>query len=556
MPADIIITNANVLTMTDEFPVAEAMAIEASRIACVGSNEDVEAFKSSRTKIIDAGGATVLPGFVEAHAHIFQGSNSLGELDLQWTSGEEALKDALLAHASNNPDAKVLVGRSVNYGILGEGTRPTRQDLDRIISDRPVFLRSGDYHNAWVNTIALEKAGVLQGHDVGPGSEIVMDEDGYATGELQEFAAMDHVLSRLAPPGRESLGLAGAEPDSVSEEEREQDIALLKKGLAYCASLGITTIQNMDGNFYQCDLLREIEERGELKCRMEMPYHFIPAEPVENIEKARLMHEKYNSDKLWAGRVKMFMDGVLDAWTAVMVEDYADRQGERGIPLFTAEHFNAVSTEADKNGLQISVHAIGDGAVRMTLDGYEAAAKANGNRDSRHRIEHIEVVHPDDIGRFKELGVIASMQPIHAPGNGCFPKEPTIHMIGEARWPYSYAWKTLHDAGAEVVYGTDWPVSPVDPILSIKHAVTRVPWAKDDPDQRLTLDQSLAAYTRVGAYTCFRENEFGSLKAGMLADIVILDGKLPENPDENSLWPSVRMTLCDGEVTHDAALTE
>jgi len=235
-----------------------------------------------------------------------------------------------------------------------------------------------------------------------------------------------------------------------------------------------------------------------------------------------------------------------------MVDDYADRQGERGTPLFTADHFNAVSTAADKNGLQISVHAIGDGAVRMTLDGYEAACDANGKRDSRHRIEHIEVVHPADIDRFKQFGVIASMQPIHPPGNGCFPKEPTVHMIGEARWPYAYAWRTLKNAGAEVVFATDWPVSPLDPLLSIKHAMLREPWSKNDPDQRLTMDETLAAYTSVGAYTCFKEDQFGQLRKGMLADIVVLDGELPEDPGGSSAWPKVRMTICDGRVTYEA----
>ena len=199
---------------------------------------------------------------------------------------------------------------------------------------------------------------------------------------------------------------------------------------------------------------------------------------------------------------------------------------------------------------RLPLHAIGDGAVRMTLDGYEAAEKANGPRDNRHRIEHIEVVHPDDIHRFKQLGVIASMQPIHPPGNGCFPKEPTIHMIGEARWPYAYAWRTLKDAGAEVVFATDWPVSPVDPLLSIKHAMLREPWSESDPDQRLTMNETLAAYTRVGAYSCFKEDRFGSLKEGMLADIVVLDGKLPDDPDGSSTWPKVRMTLCNGKVTY------
>ena len=355
MPANIVITNASVLTMVEDAPHAQALAIEGNEIVCVGSADDVARFIEPETRVVDAQGATVLPGFVEAHMHLFSGSVSLNELDLQTTEGREALADSLTTHAKARPDADVLVGRSVNYSILGEGTRPTRQDLDQIIADRPVFLRSGDYHNAWVNTVALEKAGVLHGADVGPGSDIVVGEDGLATGELQEFAAMDLVMSQLTPRGRESLGLAGEEPDGISGDERGSDIELLKTGLAYCASLGITTIQNMDGNFYQCELLSEIERRGELKCRIEVPYHFLPSEPVENIDFAREMADQFQTEMVWSGRVKMFMDGVLDAWTAVMVEDYADRQGEKGTPLFTAEQFNEVSTAADRHGLQIAV---------------------------------------------------------------------------------------------------------------------------------------------------------------------------------------------------------
>ncbi len=546
--SDILITNADVRTMSGGGRPAEVVAVRDNRIVFVGSAADGEQYRTGTNRVIDAGGATVLPGFVEAHAHLFGGSKSLSELDFQDIESFDVAADKLKAHAASRPDADVLVARSVNYTVFGEGTRPTRHDIDRIIADRPVFLRSGDYHNAWVNTVALEKARVLTGHDVGAGSEIVIGEDGHATGELREGEAMWHVLSQLTPPGREALGLR---PTGVSRADRESDKALLRQGLAHCAALGITTIHNMDGNFYQCELLSELEAAGELTCRMEIPYLFEPTDPVEHMEEASRMAREYASPMLWSGRVKMFMDGVLDAWTAVMVEPYADRPDIVGEPLFGAEQFNELAIEADRRGLQISVHAIGDGAVRMVLDGYEAAVETNGRRDSRHRIEHIEVVHPDDIGRFKALGVIASMQPIHPPGNGCFPLEPTIHMIGEARWPYAYAWRTLKDAGAEVVYGTDWPVSPADPLPSIRHACLRKPWRDGDPDQRLSLDETLAAYTRVGAFTCFKENQFGVLAPGMLADMVVLDGKIPGEFNHGTDWPKVRMTISDGRVVHE-----
>lgn len=186
----------------------------------------------------------------------------------------------------------------------------------------------------------------------------------------------------------------------------------------------------------------------------------------------------------------------------------------------------------------------------MVLDGYEAARRANGPRDSRHRIEHIEVLHPDDLPRFAELGVIASMQANHPPGIGCFPKEPTIHMIGPDRWPLSYAWRTIKDTGATIAFGTDWPVAPVAPLAALKMALTRQSWTDDLPDQRLTVEEALAAYTAAGAYTCFKESQIGTLAEGMLADVVVLDGRLPDDPAAD--WPGVRITLSDGAPTFEA----
>lgn len=547
MQADILITNAAVRTMSDAAPYAEAVAVTGNRITFVGGADDAAAFAGPETRFIDADGATVLPGFVEAHAHLMMGAESLNELDLTAVASREALTDALQVYAAERPDAGLLFGRSANYAMLGEGTRPTRHDLDRIMPDRPVFIRSGDYHNAWVNTAALQKAEVMNGHDVGPGSEIVLDADGVATGELREGEAMMFVLGRLTDLGRSGIG---ADPQHVTAEEMAHDIALTRQGLDHCAAHGITTILNMDGKFHPCEVLRAIEQAGDLKCRVEMPFLLEPSEPDENIALASDMAAKYKSGKLWSGRVKLFMDGVLDAWTAVVIDGYADKPAENGTPLFTAERFNRLATEADRRGLQISVHAIGDGAVRMVLDGYQAAAQANGPRDSRHRIEHVEMLHPDDLHRFAELGVIASMQANHPPGCGPFPAEPTIHMIGEDRWDTAYAWRLIKDTGAEVVFGTDWPVAPVDPLVALKQALTRSKWAENCPDQRLTMDEAFAAYTSVGAYTCFREQDFGSLEVGKLADIVVLDGPLPDDADGR--WPKVRMTICDGEITYES----
>jgi hypothetical protein len=275
--------------------------------------------------------------------------------------------------------------------------------------------------------------------------------------------------------------------------------------------------------------------------------------PLSMLDKASAMAARCRTDMLSSGFVKMFVDGVVDSGTAVMVEDYADRPGWRGEPLFTPSQFAEVAVEADRRGLQIAVHAIGDGAVKLVLDGYEAAYRANGRRDSRHRIEHVEVIHPDDIPRFARLGVIASMQPPHPPGNHGLPLEPYLSRIGRRRWPLAFAWKALREAGARLVFGTDWPVSSIDPLWSIQSAMTRVRWSRACPDNRQTLMQALRSYTADGAYAGFMEDRLGKLKVGMLADVVIYPVDLESTDPESFKGLKPRLTICDGRVVYDPA---
>lgn len=551
---DIIIRNARVLTMEDAQPRAEAVAISGNRIAAIGGNAEIDAMATPSTRIIDAGGATVMPGFNEAHMHIFGGSVSLNELSLFGVKGFDALKEAVTAYAAANPDLELLVAQTADYTILSEEERVTRHHLDRIIPDRPFMMVAPDRHTAWANTIALEKAGILHGRDVGVGNEIVMGEDGLANGELRESNAMRPVAVMSRTGGREGLGVGtGGEPESVTAEQRAGDIAVLKQGLAYCASLGITSFQNMDGNLYQLELLNEIEETEGLPARVRMPFHMKNFMPLTDLEdKAAAWRARFDNDKLRCNFVKVFMDGVTEGETAVFVDDYAHKPGWKGDPLFSAEHFNRVAVEADRLGLPVAVHAIGDGAVRMVLDGYEAAREANGPSDRRNRIEHIEVVHPDDIPRFAELGTVASMQPTHPPGSAGLPLEPYLTYIGEERWPHAFAWKTLVDAGATIVFATDWPVSPLPPLSCIRDAMTRTPWREDMPDHRLTLDETLKAYTRTSAWVEFMEDRKGMLKPGYYADVVVLSGDIEDRPYEEIADLAPVITICDGRITYEA----
>lgn len=553
--ADLIIHNARILTMDDESPRAEAVAIAGNRILAVGSDTGILPLAKAGARIIDAAGATVLPGFNEAHMHIFGGSVGLGELSLFQVQGFEALKSAIQTYAAANPDLPLLVAQYADYTVISEEERVTRHHLDRIIPDRPFLMFSPDHHTAWANTIALEKAGILQGRDVGVGNEIVMGDDGLATGELRESNAIRPVSTMSASGGREGLGVGtGGDPEHVTPEERAGDIAVIKRGLAYCASLGITSFQNMDGSLYQLEMLQEIEDTDGLPVRVRMPFHmknFMPLSAIE--EKAAAWRARFDTDKLRSNFVKMFMDGVTEGETAVFVDDYSHKPGWKGDPLFSAEHFNSIAVEADRLGLPVTVHAIGDGAVRMVLDGYEAAIEANGKRDSRNRIEHIEVVHPDDVPRFAKLGTVASMQPTHPPGSAGLPLEPYLTYIGRERWPYAFAWKTLVDAGAKIVFATDWPVSPLAPLSCIGDAMTRKPWADDMPDHRLSLMETLAAYTRTSAWVEFMEDRKGKLKEGFLADIVVLSGDIEACPAGEIAALKPVATICDGRITYEAS---
>lgn len=553
--ADLIIRNARVLTMDAASPRAEAVAVAGNRILAVGSNDEIAALAGPAARVIDARGATVMPGFNEAHMHIFPGSVSLRQLNLHGVQGLEQLKAAIRGYAAANPDEPLLMGFSADYSIIGLDEPCTRHHLDEAIADRPFMMFAPDHHTAWANTIALEKAGLLQGKDVGIGNEVVMGEDGLASGELREGNAFGPVSALASTGGREELGMVtGMDPENVTPEQYALDRAILKQGLEYCASWGVTSIQNFDGNHYQLRLMHDLERAGELPCRIRIPFHMKNFMDLAELDKADEWKKEFATDMVRGDFVKVFMDGVLDSQTAFMLDGYGDRPGYTFEPLFTAEAFNAIATKADALGLQVAVHAIGSAAIRQTLDGYEAALKANGRQDNRHRIEHIEVIDPTDIPRFKELGVVASMQPVHVPGGTCFPLEPTDARIGQDRWDYAYAWRTMKEAGAPVVFASDWPVSPVSPFQCIQDAVTRKPWKEGLSDQRFTLQESLEAYTAIGAWVEFMEDRKGKLKPGFLADIAVLSHDI-ESVAADRIMDTVRaaVTICDGRITYEAA---
>ena len=551
-PASIIITNARLITMDKARPFAEAMAISGNRIVCVGSTTDVAKFKGSKTRIVDAKGASTIPGIIEGHVHLFPGAVELDALNINAFKGLQAISDSVYQYRRSNPDLDVIVAIGATHEQFGAGTPITRQLLDQIVSDRPFLVGCFDHHTMWANTKALEAAGIFHGRVLPTGNEIVLDKNGIATGELREFSAFMPVLELTPTGGREALGIITGEAPSpaATPVQRRADEEYMRRGIAFANSLGITTMHNMDGNWYTLELLHALEMRGGLNSRMEVPFHHKNYFDVSRVDEAVAFRDKYHSDMLHSGRVKIFMDGVLETLTALMLEDYPGFPGNKGAPLYTAEEFNAVATRADGHGLQISVHAIGDGGVRRTLDGYEAAQKTNGRRDSRHRIEHIELIDPADVPRLKQLGVIASLQPIAGVGVPGNPHEPILSRVGN-KLPYAYAWQMLRETSAAIAFSSDWPVSPLDPFLGIQAAMTAAPLKPGCANQQQSLMDSLHGFTLAGAHMEFMEDRKGMLKEGCLADVAVLNMDMEKlNPDEMGEVKPV-MTICDGRAVYE-----
>ena len=552
MRADRIVTNARVLTMNPAAPRAEAVAMAGERIIAVGSRTQIEALADHGTDVIDAGGMTVLPGFFESHLHLGLGGAELSHLHVTGLQGIDALTAAFRRFSQKHPDRSLLMAQGADYAMLDHPM--TRHDLDAILSDRPIAMTAHDHHTVWANTAALREAGLLHGMPTPPGHEVVMGSDGLATGELREFEAFAPIIA-LGGETRLNLGIAtGAEPfPAPTAAERAMDKAMIVDGLRHCAAHGITSMVNMDGNQYMLDLLREIQADGELLARVKVPFHLKPQMGLSELDRAETMAREFNDDWLQSGFVKMFMDGVVDSRTAYMLNDYPDAPGHRSAPLFDPETFKTVATEIDRRGLQIAVHAIGDGAVRTTINGYDAAQKANGKRDSRHRIEHIELIDRADIPRLAELGITASLQPPHPPGAMDFSLLPTLERIGRARLGDAYLCKTLAAAGAPVAFASDWPITDVSVLRGLQAALTRKPY-DGSGDERLPLMDCLYAYTAGGAWAAHREAVTGRLMAGLAADLVVLDMDVEAIPADQLGRGSVRLTICGGRITHRAGL--
>ncbi|HJQ14102.1 MAG TPA: amidohydrolase [Anaerolineales bacterium] len=525
--ADVMITNAKVFTSDPSNPYAEAVAVKGNHILCVGTNEEVQSFRNKSTRLIDGQGRTLTAGFIDSHVHLLWGSIWMGNAQFQEAKTKEDLKKILLDYAGENRTNPWVTGRGIRYGIVS-----TRQELDIILADRPVYIGAYDGHTGWANTKALEMAGILtdDGRKMANGV-IVREENGLATGELREGDAMDAVMN-LVP-----------EPDSNRKRE------LLKLAIQRFNATGITSVHNMNGDVEELMAYAALEDTGEMNIRVYVPYHVKPETTEDMLSEAAQM-ATVQMEYVRGGAAKFFMDGVWESYTAFNIEPYADAPDVKAQPIFSLEHFTRMASLCDRMGLQVAVHCCGDGAVRQALDGYEAIQKKNGKRDSRHRVEHIEVCQPEDMPRFKELGVIASMQTSHAPLSLEDDKVWTGR-TGPKRWPISFPWRSLRNAGAHLSLGSDWTVAPFDPMINIDVALNRKKWSPNDPDQRLTLEECILGYTRDAAYTEFMEHQKGQVKEGYLADLVLFSHDLFALPSEEIRTAKAVMTMVDGRIVYE-----
>ncbi len=538
-PADIIVVHGRVYTENSKQPWAQAVAIRGGKIVAVGDDPVIERMRGMGTKVINAGGKLVLPGFVDCHVHFLGGSLNLGRVNLEGARDIADIQKRLRDYASEHPGDDWILGRGWNYAMFGSETLPHKKYLDEIFPNRPVFLGGYDGHTYWANSKALALAGITRETLDPPNGTIVRDpKTGEATGALKEAA--QKLVAKILP-----------------QPTRAEKLLALRAGMKWANKHGISRVHSAGGDFEVLDLFDEMRRRGDLTVRMYIAYFLNPPqlgpEDLEAIESAR---KKFHDAWIDAGAAKFMVDGVIESHTAAMLDPYTDDPSLKGKLFWETASYNAAVAELDKRGLQLFTHAIGDYGVRTALDAYENAESRNHKRDHRPRIEHIETIAAADIPRFGKLGVIASMQPLHS-----YPDADTLNVwarnAGPDRASRAWAWKSISDAGGHLAFGSDWPVVTLNPWEGIQTAVTRQtrdgkPEVGFVPGQRLSVAQAIDEYTLGAAYAGRRENSEGSLEVGKLADLIIISQNVLEIAPRKISDTKVLTTIVGGRLVYQA----
>jgi predicted amidohydrolase YtcJ len=532
--ADLVVLNGRLLTFDLAQLHAEAMATVGTRIACVGANQDIWEWVGNKTQIVNANGNTVLPGFIDSHVHFRDGGFGLSGVQLRDAATPEEFIRRISEYASRIPNGEWILGGRWNHELWPGSLLPTKEWIDGYTPNNPVLISRYDGHMVLANSLALQLAGIARDTVAPPGGTIERGPTGELTGLLKD----------------EAISLAQKVVPNPSEDQLTR---AMTAALAEARRYGITGIHD-NANAEDFAVYQKLYERGELTCRI---YCMMPIRHWKSLADIGV-RAAFGNDWIRIGALKGFADGSLGSSTALFFEPYSDtphNSGLAGADMLPEGNMLKMVQEADRAGLQVCIHAIGDRANHLVLDMYEAAVKANRRNAEkrRFRIEHAQHLHPNDIAKFASLGVIASMQPVHLVDDGCWAEK----RIGHERCRTTYAFRTLLDHDIRLAFGSDWTVAPLNPLLGIHAAITRQTsdgkhpggWF---PTEKITLEEAVKAYTMGSAYAEFAENEKGSLTAGKLADIVVLDAHVFAVPLERLKEIKVLCTIAGGKVVYQA----
>jgi len=531
-PAELLLTNGRIFTSDPGNPWAEAVAVSGGRILAVGSDQDLAQYRGPDTNVIDLAGRMAMPGIIDDHVHFLWGSYSLTGLQLRGARSADEIHKVLQDYGAAHPGSGWIWG---DYGYVPSLGATPRQLLDAAFPDRPVALISGDAHDLWANSKALELAGITRNTPDPTGDvqgTIVRDSAGEPTGLLEEGAKV-LVLRKFQIP-------------------RADQLAKLRVGLAFANQHGVTSVICATGDLEQMSLYAELARRGELTVRTTHAFaedvgvrHTLSSQELADFAEGRRLYPR-SDNWVRAGLIKFFADGVIEDHSAALLQPYVGLGDYKGTPLYPPAMLEHDYLVLDKLGYQVMTHSIGDASTREVLNAYQDVAKIDGPRDRRWRIEHMEAIAQPDWPRLGQLHVIAAFQPWCCPtlqgGQG--------KLLGVNRLIESMPWESIISDGALLSLGSDWPVESLNPFPIMQTAVMRVGrgGAPFFPNQRLTLDQVLAGYTRNNAYTDFMEDRIGSLEPGKLADVIVLSQDLYKIPPDRIGSTQVLLTMVGGKI--------
>jgi predicted amidohydrolase YtcJ len=513
--ADMILINGKIFTGLDEKPRFQAVAVKDGKIIAVGKNEEIAEYIGPSTQVLDVEGKLVIPGFIDAHCHFSSGGQSLTKLDLRDARTIENIQDRIAERIKELSEGELLVAYASfpNPSLYRGLGWPTKEILDKVSPNNPIIIQRRGGHAVWVNSVALEKSGVTKYTESPPGGEIVKDSvNGEPTGILKEAAS--NLLKVWDKP------------------KPKEDI---ERALEHAAQLGITGLQT--GSYIkEIEIFKELKKEGKLTLRV---YAWISVHELDRALERGLMWGQ-GDEMVRVGLVKMFIDGTIGVRSALMFESFTEEPGNTGLAQYEEEEFYALVEKAHKSGYQVGVHAIGDKAVHWVLNAFERAQKKHGKKGLRHRVEHCTVVTFEDTERFGELGVVASMQP-NITGSEIYRRV----RLGKERTRRVDMWRTLLNNGAVLAWGTDWPVSPINPMENLYQLVTRY-----YKEERLTIAEAVKHYTYGSAYASHEEDVKGTLEKGKLADMVVLSRDLFTIPSREILRTEVLYTILGGKVVY------